>query len=274
MTKNKGVGQPKLAAEVARIQRYLRESARLQYQTVIIPPFAVFFHASNPAIYFNYAIPEEVPAGDLHASLAGLRAAFAARRRRPRFEFIAEFAPGLDTVLQANGFEEDARLQLMICTPDRLRPAPEVPDLRITELGAHSPAADLHDYALTVRQGFNPQSHEMPTGLDVDRTREEMRNGRSFLGRLGGEPAGVASYTPPLDGVTEVVGIATREPFRRRGVAAALTAHAVTQAFGEGATLACLTAGDARAGRVYERVGFQPFATMLFYVEPAEATAQ
>ncbi len=255
-------------AEVEHIQEYLRASARSQYHTVAVPPFTLFFHPSDDAIYFNYAIPEEAPGGDFGEPLAELRAAFAARGRRSRFEFIAEAAPGLDAILRANGFVEDARLHLMVCTPATLRPSPEVPGLEITALEPGSPVEDLRDYALAVRQGFDPQSHETPTAIDVERTREDTHNIRLFLGRLRGEPAGAASYMRPIDGVTEIAGIATREPFRRRGVAAALTAYAAGRAFGEGVTLACLTAGDIRAGRVYERVGFRPYATMLFYVEP------
>ena len=264
-----GDGADRPAAEVERIQAYLRASARSQYHTVAIPPFTLFFHPSDDAVYFNYAIPDESPGCDLRAPLAGLRAAFAARGRRPRFEFIAEAAPGLDAILQANGFVEDARLHLMVCTPTTLRPAPDVPGLHITALEPGSPVENLRDYAMAVRQGFDPQSHEPPTALDVERTRQDTHNMRPFLGRLGGEPAGAASYMRPIGGVTEIAGIATREPFRRRGVAAALTGHAAGRAFGEGVALACLTAGNARAGRVYERIGFRPYATMLFYVEPA-----
>jgi hypothetical protein len=36
-------------------------------------------------------------------------------------------------------------------------------------------------------------------------------------------------------------------------------------------TIACLSAGDERAGRVYERVGFHPYATMLAYGEKRPA---
>jgi predicted GNAT family acetyltransferase len=171
--------------------------------------------------------------------------------------------------LQANGFVEEARLHLMICTPESVVSATGVSDLAITDLQPEPTVEDLHDYSLTVAQGFNPERTDPPTEQEIEQARQNLRTVRSFLGRIGHEPAGAASYTQPLDGVTEIVGIATREPFRRRGRAGALTAHAVLAAFAEGATLACLTAGDSRAGRVYERVGFQPYATMLFYLDPA-----
>ncbi len=74
-------------------------------------------------------------------------------------------------------------------------------------------------------------------------------------------------YTAPFDGVTEVAGLATLEPFRRRGIAMGLTALAVQRAMAQGAKVVCLTAADERAGQVYERVGFVGYATMLAYLD-------
>lgn len=256
-------------SDITRVQEYLRASAGQRYATVAIPPFALYFDPADSAIYFNYAIPVAPVNGCLDQSLADLRRAFVERGRRPRFEFIAEYVPGLAVALQAHGFVEDARLQLMICSPESLVSAPDVPDLSYTELSPDSPEQDLRDYALTVSQGFNPAQTELPTDDEIERTRQNLRTIRSFLGRVGQEPAGAASYTRALDGVTEIVGIATRQQFRRRGIAGALTVRVVQSAFAEGVTLACLTAADERAGRVYERIGFRPQATMLFYVDEA-----
>jgi GNAT superfamily N-acetyltransferase len=59
-----------------------------------------------------------------------------------------------------------------------------------------------------------------------------------------------------LDDMTEVAGIGVREPFRRRGIAGALTAAATRQGLAEGALLAVLSPGHEGAARVYERAGF------------------
>lgn len=254
-------------SDIARVQAYLRASAGQRYVTMSIPPFMLYFDPADSAIYFNYAVPAAPVNGNLDQSLAELRRAFIERGRCPRFEFVAECAPTLAAALQANGFVEDAGLHLMICTPESFVPAPDVPELEITQLAPASALEDLREYALTVAQGFNPGQTDLPTDDDIERTRQTLGSIRSFLGRVGHEPAGAASYTASLDGVIEIVGIATREQFRRRGVAAALTARAVQSAFAEGVTLACLTAADERAGRVYERIGFRPQATMLFYVD-------
>ena len=92
--------------------------------------------------------------------------------------------------------------------------------------------------------------------------------GWAVLAQLDDQPACVGTLSAPYDGITELSAVATWQPFRRRGVATALTAYAAQFAFGQGIDVVCLTAEDSRAGRVYERVGFKPEATMLAYGEP------
>ncbi len=84
---------------------------------------------------------------------------------------------------------------------------------------------------------------------------------------MGGAPAGVSVFGQPIDGVSEIAGIATLALFRRRGIASCLTAHAVQAAFTLGVNTACLTAANQAAGRVYERIGFAQFSTMLAYID-------
>ena len=44
-------------------------------------------------------------------------------------------------------------------------------------------------------------------------------------------------------------------------------------AFAGGVEIAFLTAADERAGRVYERIGFRPYATGLAYAVPGKRSA-
>jgi predicted GNAT family acetyltransferase len=107
------------------------------------------------------------------------------------------------------------------------------------------------------------------TSEDVEKSLASFQrpNWHAFLGRIAGQAAGIAVYGEPLGGISEIAGIATRPAFRRRGIAAFLTAHALQAAFQQGTKIACLTAADERAGRVYERVGFRPFSIMLAYID-------
>ena len=262
---------------VDRLQTYLRHIAHQQYDAASVPPFTLFFHPTDDLIYFNYAIPDEptpsAPGKDLRQPLAALRATFAARGRQPRFEFIQEFAPNLAPVLQAAGFAEQARQQLMICTPQTFHPPPPVAGLTITPLTANSPLTDVQDFLTTQRQGFDPDDSTTATEQQAEQWVRELQTNTPFLARLNGQPVGAGMFTQPFDAITEIVGIATLQPFRRQGVGTTITARAVQTAFAQGtasareATIACLTAADERAGRLYERVGFRPYATMLAYVD-------
>ena len=253
---------------VERIQAYLRRSAYDRYDAVCAPPFTLFFHPTDAFPHFNYAIPDEPVTGNLQPALARLKAEFATHGRQPRFEFIEAFAPQLAGELQQAGFVEEGRQHLMVCTPESYTPAPALADLRVIPLNADSPLADGQGFLMTQRLGFDPEHAQPPTEDEARAFLQEARGLVSFLGRWQGEAASAATYTQPHDGVTEIVGVATIPALRRRGIATALTSVAVAAAFAQGADVACLTAGDASAGRVYERIGFRPYATMLAYNTP------
>lgn len=255
--------------EVGRIQAYLRENARRQYQVEALPPFSLFFHPSDPFPSFSYAIPDGPVERVSPETLDALRAAFRRRGRVARFEFFEAFAPGLPAALSAGGFREEARQWSLRCSPPDLRPAAPVPGLEVLELAPDSPSADLRGFSLAQRQGFNPQDLTPPGQADEDELRRNLRDSgwQAYLARLQGKPAGAAICFQAIGGICEVAGVATREPFRRRGIASYLTWQATRDAFARGAQTACLTAEDERAGQVYQQVGYQPFSVMLAYID-------
>jgi GNAT superfamily N-acetyltransferase len=262
-------GDAEITPSIIRLQAYLRHSAQRQYTSVPVPPFTLFFHPTDALTFFNYAIPDEPPFDDLGAPLAALRSEFAARGRLPRFEFIEEYAPQLAPALRAAGFAEEARQALMVCTAATYSPAPEVPGLAISEVTGASSPDEVRTFLTCQRRGFDLHDAGAATEADAEHLLRTIGAGRAFVAWLEGQPVGAGLYTAPFDGVTEVAGLATLEPFRRRGVATALTALAVRRALEQGVEVACLTAADERAGRVYERVGFARHATMLAYIESA-----
>lgn len=261
------------AAEVARLQSYLRENARNQYETVPLPPFTLFFHPSSDVRYFNYAIPDEPAGGELAETLERVRAAFVKRRRAARFEFFEAFAPLLPDALLKNGYTEEARQWSMVCKPDNLIREPRLPGMQVTALHPESAAEDVRDYIIAQRQGFDPANDGQVSNFDIVQARLDflVSGWQAFLARIDGEPAGAASFSRPINGVTEVAGIATRTPYRRRGVASRLAWLATRMAFEQGVSTVCLTAGDEAAGRVYERLGYRPFSVLLAYIDGAQA---
>jgi ribosomal protein S18 acetylase RimI-like enzyme len=261
-----------------RLEGYMRRSAGSGRETVEIPPFVIFLDPQDPLRFFNYAHPLQPIAGDpesltahLSEPLAALRALFVERRRIPRFEYVEEFAPALAAVLAASGFTHEGRYPLLVCDSHSYRPASLVRGLLIQQLAVDMSNADLRDFVAVERQGFGYRVAEDVTEQDCEDLRDALRRGGlAFLARLDGRPAGVASCTAPLDGLTELTGIATLPAFRQLGIATAITGAAAQAAFGSGVEAAFLTAGDEQAGRVYQRVGFLPHAMALAYADSVE----
>ncbi len=246
----------------------MRAAAAGTHDVVEAPPFELFFTPNDALRFYNYGVPTE-PVRDISPEmLAALRAEFARRERLLRFEFIEQYAPDLSAALAAAGLIEEGRNPLMVCTPETFHPAPVVPSLEIRPLAPASSRADLAAFISVQERSFGEEDQVGPTDAQVeDLHRRSGQGGHYFLGLLDGEPAATGAYTAPLDGFTELVGIATLAEYRRRGIASALTADMTQAAFREGVRVVFLGAADERAGRVYQRVGFRQYATALAYCE-------
>lgn len=257
-------------ALLARIQAQMRAVARRQYETVAVPPFTLFFHDRDPLPYFNYAIPDGPGASscNLAGPLDRLEAEFRSRDRVPRFEFVEACAPRLAEALEAHGFALENRAQLMVCPRGEERAAPAVSGLDLATLEAATALGEFTAFLDVQRRAFGLPAPRMPSDEEAQSLRETLGRGLAFLGRIEGEPVATAMIQSPHDGLTELVGVATLEAFRRRGIAGFLSFVAVRAAFDRGSSLAFLSAADARAGRVYEAAGFSPAGHSLFYRRP------
>lgn len=262
-------------ALLERIQSRMRAVALRQYEAVAVPPFTLFFHDTDPLPAFNYAIPDgsSAPSFDLTAPLVRLEAEFHLRRRVPRFEFVEACAPGLGEALEAHGFTRENRAQIMVCPRGKERSVPAVSGLDVATLDAATALRDLATFLDVQRRAFAFPYSRPASEKDALALRETLGDGCAFLGRIGGEPVATAMIQAPADGLTELVGVATVPPFRRRGIGAFLSFEAVRAAFARGASLVFLSAADARAGRVYEAAGFFPAGYALFYRSPGRLPA-
>jgi GNAT superfamily N-acetyltransferase len=244
-----------------RVQAYLRSSASHGRTTERVGPFLATFHPTSRHPFLSYAIPDdgaEPSAGDV----AALVEAYTRRGRTPRLEYLPAVAPAVEAALLAGGLTVDARLPLMTCAADRLvdLPAPEgielvVPDTDEELLGTLTATAAAF--------GEPPPERTRDAANGLRDTVAE--GGIAVLARDArtGEPAGGGFCTIPGDGTTELAGIGVVKPFRRRGVAGAITSRLAREAFAAGVTTAFLTPGDDGAGRVYARAGFKFTSTML-----------
>lgn len=252
---------------IERLQAYLRQSAAALYQSISVPPFTVYINPQNDMVWLNYAIPDEPTGDQVQDALSELRAAFVAHNRTPRFEFIEEYAPALVAELRAAGFVEQGRYHLMVCTPETLLDAPHVAGLNIVTVGPDAPTDDILATLITQQHGFNPNDQTLPQEADIREFREKQPGRITMLGRIDGEAAGAGVAMPPYDQISEIGGVATLVEFRRRGVAAAVTAALTSAAFSAGARIVILTAADAAASRVYERAGFHTIGIGLAYID-------
>ncbi len=266
------MAEVKDAATPERLQEHMRAVARRQYDAVPVPPFTLYFHPSDPLPYLNYAIPDEAPddGASLAAPLTRLRREFARRGRRPRFEFVEDVFPTLEAALEASGFVREARPQLMTCRPSDLRHPAPVPGLAIEALSAASPLEAFRTFLHVQRRAFGLSDAAAVPEQDARWLRDGLGTGLAFVGRVGGEAVSVSMILDPDDGLTELVGICTLESHRRRGLGGALTHAALAAAFERGASLAFLSAADARAGRIYESAGFAPLGNSLFVIAPED----
>lgn len=273
---------------IERIQAQLSASAHQNFEAVPVPPFTVYINADSDSRWNNYAIPDVPVTGDVNATIDALCATFQARGRQPRFEFVDEFTPLLAPALERYGFVEEMRTQLMICTPATYRPVQASTHVHFAQLSHTGAVAPFQEFMRVQRAAFG---HEPTEEVTVDEA-EQFRTRFATIQFLGawlptahashtGADAkaasvanraetlvSVASLLPPHGGITEIAGIATVQAYRRQGIAGALTAHVVAQAFAQGLTGVFLTAADANAGRVYERVGFQSIGTGVAYHLP------
>ncbi|HEY4389065.1 MAG TPA: GNAT family N-acetyltransferase [Ktedonobacteraceae bacterium] len=252
------------------LQEYLRFKARQHHEVISSSPFTIFFHPTDASPESNYAIPDVVGDSGLQDSLVRLPSIFTERARKPRLQFIDDESSHLLSVLPSCGWTQEEQSQVMICTPEICRPAPTIPGLAIATLSYESSVEKIREGLDTNALGFDPQA-EASTIHEAEEFRSSLMLSRAFTAYLHAQPVGAGMFTDIHEGLTELVGITTLEPFRRQGIAAALTAYMAQSAFQQGAALVFLIAANAQAGRVYERVGFHPYATRVVYESSASS---
>lgn len=227
-----------------RIQRYLRAVVAAEREPVEAGAFTLYLHPTEKQHPFlNYAIPNEGAEPDDGSALVA-----AARDRGlvPRVEAVEPCAPW---VRDLPGFEIELEPPLMTCAQpvDLESPA----ELVLVEQG--SPL--VGPLLTSLYEAF---AEPPPTAERI-----ATWNGPAVAAVVDGEVVGGASWTAVIDDMTEVAGIGVREPFRRQGIAGALTAEATRRGLAAGASLAVLSPGSDDAKRVYERAGYADASRMI-----------
>ncbi|MGW4061086.1 GNAT family N-acetyltransferase [Amycolatopsis sp. NPDC004747] len=236
------------------IQAYVRATAPRGRETERIGPFlATYAPGDHPML--NYAIPDD-GAQPTPAEIDALTAAYRRRDLLPRLEYFADVAPELEKLLVGAGYELERRVPLMTCAPgERVdRAAPAGIRLRVPES-----EEDLRGMREAQNTAFGEPAEigdeevaQLKAGLEA--------GARHLLAEdaVTGAVVGGGLALEIVDGTTEIAGIAVLEPYRGRGIAAALTAQLTREVHEAGAHTAFLTPGDLGIGRIYARVGYRP----------------
>jgi N-acetylglutamate synthase-like GNAT family acetyltransferase len=242
------------------IQAYMRKAAALNREVEQIGPFFATFtaHSDNP--FLNYAIPDpgaEPGAGDIQALIA----AFRRHERVPRLEYLPGLAPAVEPALLAAGFAVEDRLPLMDCPAGAIVDQPPPAGFELL-----FPATDEEHLGVALAQA-EAFGEEPPTEAEIARARKRIADGGLAVyarDAATGEAAGGGACTPLRDGLSEVVGVAVREAYRKRGLGGAITLMLTKAAYDAGADTVFLTpAGDPQE-RVYARVGYRRIDSVLF----------
>ena len=248
-----------------RLQAAARGTSGGAPQVLEVGAFLVCLNPGDDSRYLNHAVPADgADRRGIAAAASRVRALMKERGRLPRVEAIAGGVPGLEEELEAQGWELEARLPVMAVTADSVHSPDAPPGLRLVRVTRDDDPGVVRTLLETQRGpfGLDPATLE---DAEVDRWRAA-RDGAGVLAELFGIPAAAGQLAPATEGLAEVVGVATRAPYRGRGLAGLVTAALARIAFERGADAAFLTPGDDRAGRAYERAGFVRAAEAVSFV--------
>ena len=246
------------AAELQRIQSYLRVAAPRGRDHERIGPFLATFNRDSDNPYLNYAIPDDgaTPSAD---DVAALVNAYRARARKPRLEYVSSLAPAVEPALLAAGFEVEGRLPLMVYRGGVEKPVPDG-----IEVLAATTDDELRGVAAVQWEAYEESGPVPERAVDGLRRTLEAR-GLVVLARdaVTGEPAGGGLCTSPHEGATELTSIGVRERYRRRGIAEAMTRLLAREIQARGCDGVFLMADGPPEERIYARAGFVTISDIL-----------
>lgn len=242
----------------ADVQSHTRTLALRSPDHLRIGPFTVRHNPDWQLKYANYAIPDQ-GAEPTAADVQALIAAFRERDRMPRLEYLPGGAPAVEPALLAAGFTVENRAPILACSPADLLPPKPVDALVITE-----PATDAEFDAAARVQHHGYGGTGEPEGGEAAWLRNAAAGGGvAALATVDGVPAGAGGCSVPVDGLTELAGLAVADAFRRRGIGAALSAHLTATAFARGCRVVWLEPGDADVERIYAGIGYRRIGEKL-----------
>jgi ribosomal protein S18 acetylase RimI-like enzyme len=246
---------------LAQIDDYLDAAPAKACDVERIGSFHLFFRRDSDMPEISYARPVRGERAGTREELAAVRAAFLARGRRPRWEYLEQLHPQLAAQLIASGFPAPTPRPLQVVTAQSFRPETSA----VAEVRSITSAEALSvEAVLTVAYGGNPAE---TTGEMLQGMLE--REGCVIAAFVEGKPVAAGLHSP-VGTTTEVAGVGTAPEWRRKGLAGAVTSALVADALARGCTCIFLSAGDESVARVYARLGFVRVGTALDTMLPPD----
>ena len=252
-----------------RIDAYLDAAPRTGARTETIGPCTLFLNEGHGWRY--YARPTPGATGITAEAIRAVRARQRALAQPEALEWIGELTPEIGPAATATGMQVVDH-PLMVLTGDgAIQPASEGVDVAIVDadddLAALSAVAEVGFATPGTAHGEPGTAEAAAAAARQSPDTIAFQRGRMLAGltvaaaaRVSGVVAAVG-WHQPLDGASEIVGVATLPAFRHRGLGTALTTALVVDALERGVDLVFLSADDDDVARVYAAVGFERVGT-------------
>jgi uncharacterized damage-inducible protein DinB/ribosomal protein S18 acetylase RimI-like enzyme len=256
---------PSAALTTTDIRRYLEATAE-QSANARIGPFLAGYDGNTDNPNRNYATPVAGPRPTID-DVSALVAFYRRKNRLPRLEYVVP-AGAVERSLTDAAFVVDEGLPLMTATGDSLR-LPDLPpgiELRLVRTEAGLSAAAATQNAAYGEPGLDP--------ADVRRLRRTADAGGFVVAAVDvdtGETVGAGLCTPPVNGIMQITSIGVAEGYRRRGIAATVSADLARRAFDAG-TRPFLDAAGSAEERIYAQVGYVTVGRLASASLPTDRT--
>ncbi len=251
---------------LARLERYYDSAPRAgALSTETVGPFTLFVSTGMWAYYArpSLGLDRDILASEVTAVVERQRALGIPEA----FEWVVETTPSLSAAAREAGLTVQ-ELPLLLHDGSVGTPPPSPADITIRRVRpeefdmarilAVAPVAFAAGGTATGLAG--PVERDARAAADPivpARMRDRIRDGLTVLYVAEDDDGPVASGAhQPVDGVTEIVGVATLPAARRRGLGAAITAALLEDAQTAGIDTIFLSAAGDDVARIYERLGF------------------
>ncbi|MGX9890451.1 GNAT family N-acetyltransferase [Streptomyces sp. NPDC002276] len=241
------------------VQNHARTRALRSYGHLRSGPFVVRHDRNWPSPFANYAIPDD-GAAPTASEISALVSTFRALDRVPRLEYLPTCAPQVEAALLAAGFTAENRAAVMACAAETLIIPRASADVLITE-----PTDDAGLLATaTVQHAGYGQPGEPTTG-ETAWLRDTITGGGvvALASTDDGTAVGAGVCSSPVDGLSELAGLAVAESARRRGIGATLSAYLTAAVLDRGCRTVWLEPGDPGIERIYARIGYRTVGEKL-----------